>query len=439
MEVVTEQVHLLSAAYKGNALPIPLQSTSTGRSRIDTTNIAPKDSLRLYFSSASDEKIVGEVEVNVAGGRKLRSRGWERLRVRADSASKGVFCAYRLWRRSGPTPINTILIFLQPDTANFLSHIPDNTPLGDLTLPGTHESCALYGYPISQCQQPSTPIEQQLLDGIRFLDVRLRVVGDELLMYHGPRPQRSSLTLLLAVIHNFLLKHPSETLILCLKEETPPFHPHFSSLVYKAFKPHIDQFWFLEERIPTLGEVRGKGMLMTRFDRDKTLLDGESKGYNSECGEEWPAGMGIHPLTWPDSRQEGFEWDCNGTTVRTQDWYRVKTFLSIPEKLEAIVNHLTPTLTPSPSPKPPFTLSYTSASYFPLSFPTVIAKGFGFPSWGFGVEGINSRLCRWLLEILADEHQDKRIRGCLPIDFYRQCAGDEGLAGLLVQMNFVEW
>jgi 1-phosphatidylinositol phosphodiesterase len=35
--------------------------------------------------------------------------------------------------------------------------------------------------PISQCQQPSTPIAQQLLDGIRYLDVRLRVVGDELL------------------------------------------------------------------------------------------------------------------------------------------------------------------------------------------------------------------------------------------------------------------
>lgn len=35
--------------------------------------------------------------------------------------------------------------------------------------------------PISQCQQPSTPIAQQLLDGVRYLDVRLRVVGDELL------------------------------------------------------------------------------------------------------------------------------------------------------------------------------------------------------------------------------------------------------------------
>lgn len=39
----------------------------------------------------------------------------------------------------------------------------------------------LFEVPISQCQQPSTPIEQQLLDGVRFLDVRLRVVDDQLL------------------------------------------------------------------------------------------------------------------------------------------------------------------------------------------------------------------------------------------------------------------
>ena len=35
--------------------------------------------------------------------------------------------------------------------------------------------------PISQCQEIATPIARQLLDGVRYLDVRLRVVKDELL------------------------------------------------------------------------------------------------------------------------------------------------------------------------------------------------------------------------------------------------------------------
>ncbi|WWC58401.1 uncharacterized protein I303_100941 [Kwoniella dejecticola CBS 10117] len=378
-----------------------------------------KGSLRLVFHPTTDEKAVCEVRWRTTPSRSLRNRGWKRLKV---EGSRGhAFSAYRLYVNDrGQQPRDVVILLEKPDTANFLSRIPDDTPLGDITLPGTHESCAMYGYPISQCQQPATPIEQQLLDGVRFLDVRLRVVGDELLMYHGPRPQRSTLAQLLIVLHQFLDTHPSETLILSIKQETPPWHPHFSQILYQAFLPFLDK-WFLEERIPTLGEVRGKGMLLTRFDRDK---DGDMS---------WENGMGIHPYTWPDSRKEGFEWDCAGTIVRTQDWYRVHTFLEIPEKFNAITTHLLPTLD-SPSSCRTFTLSYLSASYFPLSLPTIIAKGFGWPSWGLGVEGINSRMFRWLLERFAD---GQRVRACLAIDFYRQCAGDAGLAELLIQMNFI--
>ncbi|RSH92629.1 hypothetical protein EHS25_008074 [Saitozyma podzolica] len=316
--------------------------------------------------------------------------------------------------KDGAAP--TVVLYRHLPLADFMADIPDDTPLGDISLPGTHESCALYGYPISQCQQPSTPIAQQLLDGVRFLDVRLRVIGDELLMYHGPRPQRSSLPVLLSALHDFLSAHPTETLVMSIKEESPPFHPRFSALVYQAFRTYEDKFWFLEERVPRLGEVRGKGLLMTRFD----LNEGD---------EGWPNGMGLHPYTWPDSRKEGFEWNCAGTTVRTQDWYRVKTFLSIPEKYDVLIDHLLPTLTASANPT--FTLSFSSASYFPLSCPTTIAKGFGWPSWGLGIEGMNSRLTRWLLERVV---QGEKVRACVPMDFYRQ----EGWPGeLLVLMNFL--
>lgn len=50
-----------------------------------------------------------------------------------------------------------------------MSDLPDDISLGDVMLPGTHQSTALYGFPISQCQQPSTPLSVQLQDGIRFL------------------------------------------------------------------------------------------------------------------------------------------------------------------------------------------------------------------------------------------------------------------------------
>lgn len=55
-------------------------------------------------------------------------------------------------------------------------------------------------------------------------------------------------------------------------------------------------------------QVRGKIVLFSRFD---------------DSGAGWPngdSGIGIHPTTWPDTYKGTFEWDCNGTTVRTQDW-----------------------------------------------------------------------------------------------------------------------
>ena len=66
-----------------------------------------------------------------------------------------------------------------------------------------------------------------------------------------------------------------------------------------------------------------------------------------------------------------------------------------------------------------------------------MARGFGFPAWGLGVEGINSRILGWLLGLIAD---GKRIKGGLIMDFYRQTGsgsqeGNSGVSELLVLMN----
>lgn len=114
------------------------------------------------------------------------------------------------------------------------------------------------------------------------------------------------------------------------------------------------------------------------------------------------------------------------------------SFLHIPEKFEALTTHLSATVSSAsdpPDPAQPFSLSYASAATFPLALPTVIAKGFGWPEWGLGVEGMNVRLLRWLLSRLAD---GQVIRACVPLDFYRQAGGDgNDLAEILVQMNFM--
>ena len=281
--------------------------------------------LVLTVAAVHDEKLHATIQLPSKMRNKYRRPGYEPLIIDPNHPHRGKLIAYRLISTRQP---DIVLVCATPPPSDFMAHIPSLTPLGKISMIGTHESCARYGYPISQCQQPSTPIAQQLLDGVRFLDVRLRVVGDRLLTYHGPRPQRSSLDEILDAVHGFLDAHPSETVMLCIKQETPPNHPKFATMVYRAFEPALRQGrWWVRQGIPSLGEVRGKGILWSRFSRNE--------GSQEEEGI-WPDGMGVHPTRWPDSRVEGFEWDCAGTTVRTQDWYRVPSFIQIPEKFDAV-------------------------------------------------------------------------------------------------------
>lgn len=129
--------------------------------------------------------------------------------------------------------------------------------------------------------------------------------------YHGIRPERSTFPDILSAITGFLADHPSEALIVSIKEEAPPW-PHdrrFSALVARAFADAdpTGKMWRFDGHVPRLGEMRGTATVFSRFDR--------------ESEDEWKGGIGIHPTTWPDSRREGFEWDCEGVRVRVHDWW----------------------------------------------------------------------------------------------------------------------
>ena len=173
---------------------------------------------------------------------------------------------------------------------------------------------AFYGWPISQCQSPETPLASQLHAGIRVLDVRLAVVDSRLIAYHGITPQRTPFQDILRDVHAFLSAPASrnEALVMSIKQEdfaTTPL-PYFSKCVHDEIMngPGGREMWFLENRIPKLGEVRGKVVMLSRF-------GGDGSGW--ENGLE---GLGIHPTAWPDSEKGGFTWTLKGTLVRTQDW-----------------------------------------------------------------------------------------------------------------------
>jgi 1-phosphatidylinositol phosphodiesterase len=161
----------------------------------------------------------------------------------------------------------------------------------------------------------------QLADGIRVLDIRLAIKDGHLVAYHGRYPERATFQSILGSLHTFLTNPSSarEAIVVSMKQED--YHIHspeaFSTLLREEIEagPGGIGMWFLENRVPTLGEVRGKVILFNRFGGDGAAWEGGREGTGI-----WPEGTGIRPPIWPDSAEEGFSWKCKDVLVRTQDW-----------------------------------------------------------------------------------------------------------------------
>lgn len=111
--------------------------------------------------------------------------------------------------------------------------------------------------------------------------------------------------------------------------------------------------------------------------------------------------------------------------------YAIPSFLSIPEKVSQSTQVLLP---PTESDRPTLSITYFSAAKFPLAFPPTIARGFGWPQLHLGVEGVNSRVGKWLLDMLTSSDGEPRLRGWTLVDYYAD--PDQSLAPLLVECNF---
>ncbi|KAF7323211.1 PLCXc domain-containing protein [Mycena chlorophos] len=346
-----------------------------------------------------------------------KGASWKALLAPEDSL-------WRLYLRKVGPEHRELVILPRRNLASFLSPIPDSVPISRLFLPGTHDTMAFYGWPFSQCQSISTPLSVQFTSGIRFLDIRLTDVQGRLIAYHGAYPQKTAFQDILISVHDFLTSAQGsrETIVMSIKQEAPSLV--FSQLVHDEIYAGAGgrDMWFFESRIPTLGEVRGKVVLFSRFGNG----DGWENGLN---------GMGIHPTYWPDSEKRGFKWMCNDTVVRTNDWYHIPSFLSIPEKVSLATGVLEPRSSDKTVPALPIT--YFSASSFPLAAPQTVSQGFGWPRWGLGVEGVNKRAGKWALKRLSDSVDDLdglRIRGWAFLDYYEEPTN--ALVPLFVEFNF---
>ena len=167
-------------------------------------------------------------------------------------------------------------------SADWMAGLDDELPLSSIVLPGTHDSATKYVQLafFSKCQ--SMDIAAQLDAGYRYLDIRLAAEGEGMKLMHGftscktgPLPWSRDLTLadVLQECYAFLDAHPGETIVFAVKQEhgtetTEEFQRILNAIIQKD-----PSRWLLTDRIPLLGDARGKLVLMRRYEDDAHLAE----------------------------------------------------------------------------------------------------------------------------------------------------------------------
>ena len=250
-------------------------------------------------------------------------------------------------------------------SASWMQKVRDEVPVSALSIPGTHNSPTHHrALPSVRCQVAT--VLEQLKHGVRFLDIRVQPETpqdpskDGLILVHGVFP--ISLTGIRHFRHvvndvlTYLADNPTETVIMSVKREGPgnATDAQLSRIMRDHYAGDVNK-WFTAPRIPTLGEARGKIVLIRRFALEESLKN------------EWDgAGWCINADTWADNIPNAM---CPSGDICIQDFYEVMESENIEKKIQYSTDHLkraAKCVCPAPGSdvKQPFYVNFLTASNF---------------------------------------------------------------------------
>lgn len=195
---------------------------------------------------------------------------------------------------------------------NWMSGISDDAYLSDLSIPGTHDSGARIVDSIAttwaKCQ--NLTITDQLNIGVRYLDMRLeydtsckdniRVVHSTINVWNG---NNGALTLyeVLNECYAFLDSHPSETIIMSVKEDDGNNASALANSIWDLIYKNPNK-WYYSTTTPQLKYARSKIVLASRISQ---------------------VGAGLN-LSWGDQGSDGGSVEIN-SGLEVQDRYNMGT------------------------------------------------------------------------------------------------------------------
>jgi Phosphatidylinositol-specific phospholipase C, X domain len=279
---------------------------------------------------------------------------------------------------------------------NWMAQLSGTSELSQLTLPGTHESCTAGLIPEASCQ--NWDLGTQLQYGIRYVDIRCRNVQDAFAIYHEFIPVGSEFEGVRDVCVDFLTANPTECIVMQVKKEGDDLDSQLTfQQVFDGYTRGFESFFYLDDHIPTLGEVRGKIVVIRRFDVD---IPGTVRGL-------WPA-------PWQDDATFNAEYTtADGETFvfHIQDQYNLSS-ADISPKWNAISALLAQART---SETPDWYINFTSASN---------SAALVFP------DGYADKINPQLSDYLANDGPFAARLGTLMMDF-----PDANMIGSIISLN----
>ncbi|KAI2631017.1 PLC-like phosphodiesterase [Hypoxylon sp. NC1633] len=332
--------------------------------------------------------------------------------------------------------------------ANWMAKLPDVTPLARLNIPGIHDAATWNytsatqaaltpatrcdGVPINppqtyRCQQ--RPIGAALDAGVRFVDLRFALGPDEadLAFWHGAAlvSARAGVEGVMFAFYDWLDAHPMETLLVSFMYEGgtragAAFGERAQLLLRMALGTGAARTYVRQDRgiggLGTLGESRGKIVLLRRFDIQ---------------GEGLP-GLHLSPALWPDNEPAGFALtydEATNATAFVEDYYEpvgLAANSSVPEnvaaKMSAVRAHLRKAAEEEEEEEDSLFITFASGEHNanqPPVYPETMALGNGTRVTPDG--GVNHQLASVLREM-----RGSRL-GVVVLDFFDEPADLVGL------------
>ncbi|KAM5377896.1 hypothetical protein ACJZ2D_004800 [Fusarium nematophilum] len=181
----------------------------------------------------------------------------------------------------------------------WMEALPDDVPISSLSIPGTHDTMS-YSIPSDYFRCQNWNLTMQLSSGLRYFDIRARLRDNELHIYHGQVDTGFSFTDVLVTMAEFLDSHPSEAIIMRVKQEGKPvgrantisFEKAFSrhgSTHTPAFRTFADYFYTYtdETALPTLGHMRSKILIIQQFPHENKPYGIQWRGKRIVLEDHW--------------------------------------------------------------------------------------------------------------------------------------------------------